>query len=318
MPEKETSNLPFDSSELNQDIRISSFGPTIASPFGSIETDESVYNSARRSSISSALQDSIHSLFSGVRSASHLKNDEELQALQIFLAKQSEVQSSQHAPHAIPSRSSSDGTAHADPHRNAATAHVGEDSDGAGRRSYRQQTSELISKLDKLLDFRHSKAPSKRKKSAEKRADASLLKPRARNVVLKVATELIRRMQLDDQALTLLKRHKTGHHCHQQQPATHQRHEQPRPARDELARRQEYCAPDPAQHFRQAWPGCPQPSSPPSTMAARDQWLGRDAAARLAAAAAASHAERRAVWEWMSGGAPLQAGLQVAAGMDSF
>ena len=197
-------NFSFEPSDLNQDPRPFSFGPTIASPFGSMETDDPVQN-ARRLSISNAIiQDSFHSLFSGVRNGGHLKNDDELQALQILLTKQSEVQSGLHSqqpfPCAAPSRSSSDSTSPLDSCKHTTSAPAADDSDGAGRRSYRQQTSELINKLDKLLDFRQCKGPSKRKKSGEKRqANATLLKPRARNVVLKVATELIRRMQLDDQ-----------------------------------------------------------------------------------------------------------------------
>lgn len=124
------------------------------------------------------------------------------------------------------------------------------------------------------------------------------------------------------QAMALLKHHKTtaqalqqapqpAPHAHWQQASARQVHEEAVP------RRPEYCSNDGAGHLRQstAWPSCPQPASPPSA-AACDPWLGRDAAARLAAAAAASRGDHRAMWEWMSGGAPLQSAR--VAGMDSF
>jgi hypothetical protein len=197
-PEKE-SVLGFDHSDLNQDTRSVSYGPTIASPFGSMETEETIQKSRRASN--AFIQDSFHSMFSGVRNG-QTKNEGGLQAFQSLIAKHSESQSSALIPQpqisAMPlSRSSPEGTPPAD-----ASKHT-EDSDEGHRRSYRQQTSELISKLDKLLDFRHANASSKRKKANEKRQTKPLLKPRARNVVLKLAAELIRRMQLDDQVPSL-------------------------------------------------------------------------------------------------------------------
>jgi hypothetical protein len=192
-----TQNLTFEPSEWNQDPRSTCTGTSTTPPNDTIETDDT--QPARRLSISNALiQDSFQSLFSSVRNATHLKNDDELQVLQILLAKQSEVQAGLQQPYPSVSRSSSESTAPLEPHRHAACATAADDSD-SGRRSYRQQTSELINKLDKLLDFRLCKRPSKRKKSEKRPANPALLKPRARNVVLKVATELIRRMQLDDQ-----------------------------------------------------------------------------------------------------------------------
>ncbi len=149
------------------------------------------------------IQDSLYSIFPGVRTANLSKNEGDLQALQNLIAKHSESHGggplTQPQIPAMPcSRSSPEGTPPADA-KHAGGIPTPEDSDEGHRRSYRQQTSELISKLDKLLDFRHGNASSKRKKAAEKRQTKSLLKPRARNVVLKLAAELIRRMQLDDQ-----------------------------------------------------------------------------------------------------------------------
>jgi hypothetical protein len=62
---------------------------------------------------------------------------------------------------------------------------------GGHARSYRRQTSELIKSLDRLLDFR---MPSKSK--SNRRGEP---KPRARNVVLRQAVELIWRIQCDEQ-----------------------------------------------------------------------------------------------------------------------
>jgi hypothetical protein len=81
----------------------------------------------------------------------------------------------------------------------------------AGSRSYRQQTSELINKLDKLLKFPTkpgSNAGSGNKaargsggKGRSRRPPRDLAKPRARNVVLKQAAELIWRIKCDEQVI---------------------------------------------------------------------------------------------------------------------
>jgi len=83
----------------------------------------------------------------------------------------------------------------------------------AGSRSYRQQTSELINKLDKLLKFPTkpgSNAGSGNKaargsggKGRSRRPPRDLAKPRARNVVLKQAAELIWRIKCDEQAFAM-------------------------------------------------------------------------------------------------------------------
>jgi hypothetical protein len=73
------------------------------------------------------------------------------------------------------------------------------------RLSYRQQTSELIQKIDKLLNFRGTRCGIKGKRSSRKipAFDKDKVKPRARNIVLKEVTELIRRMNRDEQVDTL-------------------------------------------------------------------------------------------------------------------
>jgi len=80
----------------------------------------------------------------------------------------------------------------------------------AGSRSYRQQTSELINRLDKLLKFpanMGSGAGLKTVRGASgkgrsRRPARDLAKPRARNVVLKQAVELIWRIKCDEQVLS--------------------------------------------------------------------------------------------------------------------
>ncbi len=79
----------------------------------------------------------------------------------------------------------------------------------AGSRSYRQQTSELINKLDKLLKFPskpgsisaagNKAARGSGGKGRSRRPPRDLAKPRARNVVLKQAAELIWRIKCDEQ-----------------------------------------------------------------------------------------------------------------------
>jgi hypothetical protein len=64
-------------------------------------------------------------------------------------------------------------------------------------RSYRRQTSELIGILDKLLDSRPAVSQPKSKRKAPLKP-----KPRARNVVLRQAADLIRRLKLDEQVCT--------------------------------------------------------------------------------------------------------------------
>ena len=77
----------------------------------------------------------------------------------------------------------------------------------AGSRSYRQQTSELINRLDKLLKFTSSSGMAASGKGARgaggkgrsRRPPRDMSKPRARNVVLKQAAELIWRIKCDEQ-----------------------------------------------------------------------------------------------------------------------
>jgi hypothetical protein len=79
----------------------------------------------------------------------------------------------------------------------------------AGSRSYRQQTSELINKLDNLLKFPSKPgsvsgsggkaARGSGGKGRSRRPPRDLAKPRARNVVLKQAAELIWRIKCDEQ-----------------------------------------------------------------------------------------------------------------------
>ena len=173
-----------------------------------MENDDNLQNNSRRLSLPNVfLQENILSLLSGARATSQIMTEEELQLRQSLFTKQSEAQAGLLAPFqppcSSPSRSSPNCSAPPEPTRHVASAPAAEDSDGAGHLSYRQQTSELIARLDKLLDFRHRKPPPRRRKpGADRRPSdaAAPLKPRPRNVVLKVAAELIRRMQLDDQA----------------------------------------------------------------------------------------------------------------------
>ena len=81
----------------------------------------------------------------------------------------------------------------------------------AGSRSYRQQTSELINRLDKLLKFATKPgtvaaagvkgARGAGSKGRSRRPPRDLAKPRARNVVLKQAAELIWRIKCDEQVI---------------------------------------------------------------------------------------------------------------------
>jgi hypothetical protein len=80
----------------------------------------------------------------------------------------------------------------------------------AGSRSYRQQTSELINRLDKLLKFPtkpgsvgpgNKAARGSGGKGRSRRPPRDLAKPRARNVVLKQAAELIWRIKCDEQVI---------------------------------------------------------------------------------------------------------------------
>ena len=84
----------------------------------------------------------------------------------------------------------------------------------AGSRSYRQQTSELINRLDKLLKFASKPGSTSSQgakgargdgpKGRSRRPPRDLAKPRARNVVLKQAAELIWRIKCDEQVASIL------------------------------------------------------------------------------------------------------------------
>mmetsp|Transcript_49757 Transcript_49757/g.130871 ORF Transcript_49757/g.130871 Transcript_49757/m.130871 type:complete len:332 (+) Transcript_49757:168-1163(+) len=192
------------------------------------------------------------------------------------------------------------------------------DSSDGVRRSYRQHTSELILKLDKLLDFRALKA-SKGKKSLSRKNASDIFKPRARNVVLKQATELIKRMMMDDKAVALLKSNRASPVHVQPQPAsawTNSRPSAPEAPRATSSRSSAEAS------YRQAAPASSSAGQYSSPMlqgfGGSNAWAGRDGIA-----ASCSRASGAAIdsWDWMSargafpyfsggagfGGAPLGA-----------
>ena len=74
---------------------------------------------------------------------------------------------------------------------------------GASRRSYRQQTADLIAELDRLLFSGHSLTGSGGgggRAAARRPARHERPKPRARNVVLRETVDIIWRVLVDDQA----------------------------------------------------------------------------------------------------------------------
>ena len=65
----------------------------------------------------------------------------------------------------------------------------------SNRRSYRQQTTQLIQELDRLFKSVRAKFPSK-----VNRANSEKFKPRARNVILRDVANLIWKIHVDEQA----------------------------------------------------------------------------------------------------------------------